>query len=138
MAGGGGVLTDRRGKSRAGGACRCDHRPDRARSDRTATWIPISLRRSQNIEWQNLTDCHEMYCAGHMTEAGVAYYQATGKTKLLDICCKLCDHIDRRFGRDAGKVTGIPGHEEIELALMRLYRGNQGREIPEAGGIFYR
>ena len=41
-------------------------------------------------KWQNLTDCHEMYCAGHMTEAGVAYYQATGKTKLLDICCKLC------------------------------------------------
>ena len=72
--------------------------------------------------WQNLTDCHEMYCAGHMTEAGVAYYQATGKTKLLDICCKLCDHIDRRFGREAGKVTGIPGHEEIELALMRLYQ----------------
>ena len=73
-------------------------------------------------KWQNLTDCHEMYCAGHMTEAGVAYYQATGKTKLLDICCKLCDHIDRRFGREAGKVTGIPGHEEIELALMRLYQ----------------
>lgn len=73
-------------------------------------------------KWQNLTDCHEMYCAGHMTEAGVAYYQATGKTKLLYICCKLCDHIDRRFGREAGKVTGIPGHEEIELALMRLYQ----------------
>lgn len=72
-------------------------------------------------KWQNLTDCHEMYCAGHMTEAGVAYYQATGKTKLLDICCKLCDHIDRRFGREEGKVTGIPGHEEIELALLRLY-----------------
>ena len=89
-------------------------------------------------KWQNLTDCHEMYCAGHMTEAGVAYYQATGKTKLLDICCKLCDHIDRRFGREAGKVTGIPGHEEIELALMRLYQATGGREIPEAGGIFYR
>ena len=73
-------------------------------------------------KWQNLTDCHEMYCAGHMTEAGVAYYQATGKTKLLDICCKLCDHIDRRFGREAGKVTGIPGHEEIELALVKIYR----------------
>ena len=70
--------------------------------------------------WQNLTDCHEMYCAGHMTEAAVAYYQATGKRKFLDICCRLCDHIDRRFGK--GKITGIPGHEEIELALMRLYR----------------
>lgn len=72
--------------------------------------------------WQNLTDCHEMYCAGHMTEAAVAYYQATGKRKFLDICRRLCDHIDRRFGKEEGKVTGIPGHEEIELALLRLYR----------------
>lgn len=70
--------------------------------------------------WQNLSDCHEMYCAGHMTEAAVAYYQATGKKKFLDICCRLCDHIDLRFGK--GKTAGIPGHEEIELALMRLYR----------------
>ncbi|MFQ8843069.1 MAG: beta-L-arabinofuranosidase domain-containing protein [Clostridium fessum] len=44
------------------------------------------------------------------------------RAKLLDICCKLCDHIDRRFGREAGKAAGIPGHEEIELALMRLYQ----------------
>ncbi|MEF2640178.1 MAG: glycoside hydrolase family 127 protein, partial [Lachnospiraceae bacterium] len=74
------------------------------------------------MRWKDLGDCHEMYCAGHMTEAAVAYYEATGKTKLLDICCRLCDHIDRRFGDEEGKVPGIPGHEEIELALMRLYR----------------
>ena len=58
--------------------------------------------------WQNLADCHEMYCAGHMTEAGVAYYLATGKDKLLKIVCRLCDHIERRFG--PGKVYGLPGH----------------------------
>lgn len=75
--------------------------------------------------WQNLTDCHEMYCAGHLTEAAVAYYQATGKTKFLDICRRLCDHIDSRFGEGVGKVSGIPGHEEIELALMRLYRATK-------------
>lgn len=73
-------------------------------------------------KWTDLGDCHEMYCAGHMTEAAVAYYQATGKTKFLDICCRLCDHIDRRFGDEEGKQPAIPGHEEIELALMRLYR----------------
>lgn len=70
--------------------------------------------------WQNLADCHELYCAGHMTEAAVAYYEATGKDVFLNICRRLCDHIDGRFGKD--KITGIPGHEEIELALMRLYR----------------
>lgn len=70
--------------------------------------------------WQNLSDCHELYCAGHMTEAAVAYYEATGKDTFLKICCRMCDHIDNRFG--PGKITGIPGHEEIELALMRLYR----------------
>ena len=75
--------------------------------------------KEQDRRWQNLMDCHEMYCAGHFMEAAVAYYEATGKDKLLNICKKLADHIDRRFG--PGKVTGIPGHEEIELALLRMY-----------------
>ena len=70
--------------------------------------------------WQNLHDCHELYCAGHMIEAAVAWYESTGKTNLLDIMCRMADHIDNRFGK--GKVRGIPGHEEIELALLRLYR----------------
>ena len=69
--------------------------------------------------WDNLADCHELYCAGHLTEAAVAYYQATGKDRLLKVATRLCDHIDRRFG--PGKTRGIPGHPEIELALMRLY-----------------
>lgn len=70
--------------------------------------------------WQNLMECHELYCAGHMIEAGVAYYESTGKDKLLKIVSKFADHIDSRFGVD--KLRGIPGHEEIELALLRLYR----------------
>lgn len=70
--------------------------------------------------WQNLHDCHELYCAGHMIEAAVAYYEATGKRNLLDIMCRMADHIDHRFGK--GKTRGVPGHEEIELALLRLYR----------------
>lgn len=55
-----------------------------------------------------------MYCAGHMTEAGVAYYQATGKTQLLDICCFRAIISIGGSDVEAGKVTGIPGHEEIE------------------------
>lgn len=70
-------------------------------------------------KWNNLMECHELYCAGHMIEAGVAYYESTGKDNLLKIVCKLADCIDNRFGKD--KVRGVPGHEEIELALLRLY-----------------
>ena len=70
--------------------------------------------------WTDLQEGHELYCAGHMMEAAVAYYNATGKDRLLKVMMRMADHIDRRFGK--GKVRGIPGHPEIELALMKLYR----------------
>lgn len=67
-------------------------------------------------------DCHELYCAGHLIEAGVAYYEATGKRKLLDAMRRYADYIEKRFiiQADTGFLT--PGHEEIELALVRLWR----------------
>jgi DUF1680 family protein len=68
--------------------------------------------------WHNM-DMHEMYCAGHMTEAAVAYYQATGKRKLLDVSIRMADHIMSLFG--PGKRHWVPGHEEVELALVKLY-----------------
>lgn len=71
--------------------------------------------------WSNLAECHELYCAGHLIEAGVAFFQATGKRRLLEVVCRLADHIDRVFGPDESKLHGYPGHPEIELALMRLY-----------------
>ena len=72
--------------------------------------------------WTNM-DKHEMYCAGHMIEAGVAYYQATGKRKLLDVCIRMTDHMMSQFG--PGKRHWVPGHEEIELALVKLYQTPQ-------------
>lgn len=72
--------------------------------------------------WSNM-DKHEMYCAGHMIEAGVAYYQATGKRKLLDVCIRMTDHMMSQFG--PGKRHWVPGHEEIELALVKLYQTTQ-------------
>lgn len=69
--------------------------------------------------WSNM-DKHEMYCAGHMIEAGVAYYKATGKRKLLDVCIRMADHMMNTFG--PGKRHWVPGHEEIELALVKLYQ----------------
>jgi len=70
-------------------------------------------------KWQNLHDCHELYCSGHMIEAAVAYYKATGKDKFLNIMRRNADLICSRFGH--GKIRGIPGHQEIEIALLRLY-----------------
>ena len=69
--------------------------------------------------WTNLQEAHELYCAGHMMEAAVAYFQSTGKPKLLEIMCKNADCIDSIFGK--GKRRGFPGHPEVELALVRLF-----------------
>ncbi len=73
------------------------------------------------VRWTELINSHELYCAGHMLEAAVAYYQATGKRKLLDAMLKFTDHIDSVFGTEEGKLRGYDGHPIIEMALMRLY-----------------
>ncbi len=66
-------------------------------------------------------DWHELYCAGHLMEAAVAYYEATGKDKFLCCMCRYADYIEKRFVKDADTPFMTPGHEEIELALVRLY-----------------
>lgn len=71
--------------------------------------------------WSNLRDWHELYCAGHMFEAAVAHFQATGKRNFLDVATKFADHIDSVFG-PAPKRMGYPGHPEIELALIKMWR----------------
>lgn len=72
--------------------------------------------------FENLFEGHELYTAGHMIEAAVAYYEATGKRKLLDVAIRLADNLVRVFGPEDGKNHGYSGHPEIELALVRLYR----------------
>ncbi|HZK28185.1 MAG TPA: beta-L-arabinofuranosidase domain-containing protein [Thermoclostridium sp.] len=69
--------------------------------------------------WKNLHECHELYCAGHMMEAAAAYYKATGKDKLLNVMERMSDHIENHFITE--KREGIPGHQEIEIGLMKLY-----------------
>lgn len=85
-------------------------------------------------KWQNLQECHELYCAGHMLEAAVGWYEATGKTELLDIMRRNADLICSRFGKD--KLRGIPGHEEIEMALVRLYRITGEKKYLDTAGYF--
>ena len=72
--------------------------------------------------WTNLFNGHELYCAGHLMEAAVAHFQATGKRNFLDAMCRYADYIGSVFGREPGRKRGVPGHEEIELALVKLYR----------------
>lgn len=71
--------------------------------------------------WTNLMECHELFCAGHLMEAAVAYSQATGKNKFLQIARNYADYIGTVFGPKDGKRKGYPGHQEIELALLKLY-----------------
>ena len=70
--------------------------------------------------WTNLRGAHELYCAGHMFEAAVAHYEATGRRTFLDVACKFADYIASVFGPD--KRHGIAGHPEIELALVKLWK----------------
>ena len=72
--------------------------------------------------FSNLQNNHELYCAGHLIEAAVAFAQAVGDTRLLDVARRYADLIDRVFGPEEGKLHGYPGHEIIEMALVRLFR----------------
>ncbi len=84
--------------------------------------------------WTNLQECHEMYCAGHMMEAAVAYYEITGKDRLLKVMERMADHMISWFG--TGKHTGIPGHQEIEVGLMRMYRVTGKEKYKELAEYF--
>ena len=78
----------------------------------------FTVREPEN-RWANLLECHELYCAGHLLEAGAALHESIGKDSLLQICIRLADHICERFGPEGEE--GIPGHQEIEIGLLRLY-----------------
>ena len=71
--------------------------------------------------WTNFKDWHELYIAGHMLEAAVAYYQATGKDRFLSVMRRNVEHIMSVIGPEEGKLHAYPGHEVLEMALCRLY-----------------
>jgi DUF1680 family protein len=90
--------------------------------------------------WTNLKDLHELYCAGHLIQAAIASARcagtrrATGQTALLDVARRIADHIGATFGPDAR--PGACGHEEIEMALVELYRETGDEPYLQQAGFF--
>ena len=75
----------------------------------------------QDQIFTNLRDFHELYCLGHLIEGAIAYFQATGKDRLLQVACRYADYAASKLGEGEGKKRGYPGHEIAEMALLQLY-----------------
>jgi DUF1680 family protein len=87
---------------------------------RTVDPCGLSVRRCGKTRWSHLFFSHELYNVGHLYEAAVAHYQATGKRTLWDVALKNAELIDKGFWPD--KKRAVPGHQEIEIGLAKLYR----------------
>jgi uncharacterized protein len=86
--------------------------------------------------WSNERDFHELYCAGHLIEAAVAYFEATGKRTLIEVLERYLELIATVYGPNPGQKHGYPGHEEIELALVKLHRVTQNPKHLEMAQYF--
>jgi DUF1680 family protein len=87
-----------------------------------------------NQRFRNLPVEHELYCAGHLFQAAVAHYRATGERKLLDAACRYADYLTTIFGPD--KKQEADGHPEIEMALVELYRTTGKKEYLDLAGFY--
>ncbi|MCM8807218.1 MAG: glycoside hydrolase family 127 protein [Candidatus Omnitrophica bacterium] len=85
-------------------------------------------------KFENLKYSHELYCGGHLIQAGIAHYRTTGKENLLNIAIKWADLICEKFGK--GKIEKTDGHPEIEMALVELYRTTGKEKYLEKSGFF--
>ena len=94
--------------------------------------------RGLSRRWTNLRDDHELYVAGHLIEAAVAYWQTTGKRVLLDAAIRFADHIDSVIGPEKEKLHGYPGHPVLEMALMRLHSATGDERYLRLAAYFVR
>ncbi len=114
------------------------------------TGVGAAANRMGDAPYTNVRQSHELYNVGHLYEAAIAYYQATGKTKLLDVAEKSAQHINSVFfegdpNYNGGKpIRQAPGHQEMELALVKLHRVtgkrlylDMARKFLEIRGITY-
>ncbi|MGD2157621.1 MAG: glycoside hydrolase family 127 protein [Anaerolineales bacterium] len=87
--------------------------------------------------WQNLRDNHELYCAGHFIQSAIAHQRAGRGDQLLGAAIRLANHIHSTFGpEETGKRRGVPGHEEIEIALVELSRTTRDRKYLQLAKFF--
>jgi DUF1680 family protein len=115
------------------------HNPDSALEKKADEWIDI-ISKAQlpdgylntyftlnglDKRWTDMS-MHEDYNGGHLIEAAVAYYDATGKRKLLDVAIRFANHFDSLFG--PGKRHWVTGHQELELALVKLYKATNDKK----------
>ncbi len=82
--------------------------------------IATSAKRPRDARWKDERSSHETYCAGHLFEAAVAHFQATGQRSLLDVAQRVADLLVREFL--TGNRREVPGHQEVEIGLVRLFR----------------
>ncbi|MEX0854021.1 MAG: beta-L-arabinofuranosidase domain-containing protein [Bauldia sp.] len=94
------------------------------------------IGREIDKRWTNLRDNHELYCAGHLLEGAIAYFLATGRRRLLDVLLRYVDHIASVFGPLPGQKRGYCGHQEIELALIKLYHVTGDRRHLDLAAYF--
>lgn len=88
------------------------------------------------LKYRTLYFSHELYCAGHLIEAAIAYDQATGKSRLLSIAKRAVKNISSYFGYEKEKIQGADGHQEIELALARLYEYTHDQQYLKLAEFF--
>ncbi len=94
-----------------------------AAAQRPDGYLNTFVQRGGAEPWKDLQHGHELYCGGHLIEAGIAYARGTGKTKLLDVGTKFATLVDAQFG--PGKRQDVCGHPEIEFALAKLHEHTQ-------------
>ena len=94
------------------------------------------LEREPQNRWTNLRDNHEMYNAGHLLEGAVAYFHATGRDRMMQVMMRYMDHIATVFGPNPGQKRGYCGHQEIELALVKLYHAIKIRKYLDLATYF--
>jgi DUF1680 family protein len=94
------------------------------------------IGREIDKRWTNLRDNHELYNAGHLLEGAIAYFRATGRRRLLDVMLRYVDHIATVFGPGADQKHGYCGHQEIELALYKLYQVTKDRKHLDLAAYF--
>src|SRR5690606_4968441 len=97
-----------------------------------ASWVTVD----KGERWESLDRSHELYNAGHLFEAAVVHYKATGKKNFLDIAIKNADLMVQTFGEGEGKIAAVPGHQIIETGLIKLYQTTGKKEYFDLAKYF--